>query len=55
MAKSSKGSYPKSFSTPHAPKKCVDRNLAKINPLKEQFEPTAACPVNSHKRMAGAA
>lgn len=32
----------------------VDRNLAKVNPLKQQFEPTAKEPVNQHKRMAGA-
>lgn len=34
--------------------KFVDRNLMKVNPLKEQFEPTDAEPVNQHKRMAGA-
>ena len=32
-----------------------DRNLAATNPLKEQFEPTDAEPVNQHKRMAGCA
>ena len=37
------------------PGKYVDRNLFKVNPLKEQFEPTDAVPVNQHKRMAGAA
>lgn len=34
--------------------KYVDRDLVKVNPLKEQFEPTAAEPVSQHKRMAGA-
>ena len=32
----------------------VDRDLAAVNPAKEQFEPTDAEPVNQHKRMAGA-
>ena len=32
----------------------VDRNLAAINPTKQQFEPTDAEPVNQHKKMAGA-
>ncbi len=32
-----------------------DRNLSKVNPLKEQFEPTPANPVRQHKRMAGMA
>lgn len=30
-----------------------DRDLAATNPIKEQFEPTDADPVNQHKRMAG--
>lgn len=32
----------------------VDRNLMKINPLKQQFEPTDAEPVRQHAKMAGA-
>lgn len=32
----------------------VDRNLMKVNPRKEQFEPTAAEPVRQHAKMAGA-
>jgi len=53
-------SYPKSAKAPKMRKgndeggKFVDRPLAKISPLKEQFEPTPAEPVNQHKRMAGA-
>lgn len=31
----------------------IDRNLAAINPLSEQFEPTAECPVPQRKRMGG--
>ncbi len=31
-----------------------DRNLMGVSPLKEQFEPTDATPINQHKRMAGA-
>jgi hypothetical protein len=33
--------------------KLVERNLAKINPLKEQFEPSGKDPVAQHKKMAG--
>lgn len=33
--------------------KFVDRNLAAINPLKEQFEPSGAEPVRQHFKMAG--
>ena len=40
--------------TPKAPEKCVERNLAAINPTKEQFEPTEAMPMPQHQRMAGA-
>jgi hypothetical protein len=36
------------------PQTYMDRDLAKINPLKEQFEPTAAEPVRQHAKMAGA-
>lgn len=32
----------------------VARPLMKINPRREQFEPTPAEPVSQHKRMAGA-
>lgn len=32
----------------------MDRNLMKVNPLKEQFEPTPAEPVRQHAKMAGA-
>jgi hypothetical protein len=34
--------------------KMVQRDLLKVNPKKEQFEPTKASPVSQHKRMAGA-
>lgn len=34
--------------------KFVDRNLAAVNPLTEQFEPTDAEPVRQHAKMAGA-
>jgi hypothetical protein len=30
-----------------------DRNLAAVNPLKQQFEPTPASPVRQHYKMAG--
>ena len=33
--------------------KFVDRNLAGVNPLKEQFEPTGTEPVRQHFKMAG--
>ena len=36
------------------PQTYMDRDLAKINPLKEQFEPTAAEPVRQHAKMVGA-
>ena len=42
-----------SFSTPAAAKAFKDRNLMKVNPLKEQFEPTTAAPVRQHVKMAG--
>lgn len=32
----------------------VDRDLAGVNPTKQQFEPTEAEPVRQHARMAGA-
>jgi hypothetical protein len=31
----------------------VDRQLLGVNPLREQFEPTDAEPINGHKREAG--
>jgi hypothetical protein len=31
----------------------VDRNLMKVNPLKEQFAPTDAEPVRQRYKMAG--
>ena len=31
----------------------VDRKLDKVNPLKEQFEPTDKCAIPQHKKMAG--
>ena len=34
--------------------KFVARNLAAMNPRKEQFAPTPAEPVRQHARMAGA-
>lgn len=33
--------------------KYVDRDLTKVNPTKEQFEPTDAEPVRQHYKMAG--
>ena len=33
--------------------KFVARDLMKVNPRKEQFEPTAAEPVRQHFKMAG--
>ena len=35
------------------PMKFVPRNLMGVNPLKEQFEPTAAEPVPQRYKMAG--
>lgn len=37
------------------PDQFKDRDLAAVNPTKEQFEPTDEIPVSQHKRMAGAA
>lgn len=31
----------------------TDRNLAKVSPVQEQFEPTEGEPVRQHARMAG--
>lgn len=31
----------------------VARDLCAVNPLAQQFEPTAASPIRQHKRMAG--
>lgn len=31
----------------------VDRDLTKVSPLREQFEPTPAEPVRQHFKMAG--
>ena len=39
----------------HTPEKFVDRNLVPVSPLKEQFEPTEACPVPQKYKMAGGA
>lgn len=39
--------------TPAAVTKYQDRNLVPVNPLKEQFEPTEAMPVQQKTRMAG--
>lgn len=33
--------------------KFIDRNLANVNPLTEQFAPTDANPIRQHARMAG--
>ena len=30
----------------------IDRNLMSVNPLREQFEPTADQPIRQHARMA---
>ena len=37
------------------PQRFRDRNLAAINPLREQFEPTDAVPVRQRNKMAGGA
>ncbi len=57
--KGKQASYPKQAKSPirganDEKGRFVDRDLCKVNPLKEQFEPTAAEPVSQHKRMAGA-
>lgn len=53
-------SYPKTAKSPSYGGKSndeggkfVDRKLAGVNPLKEQFEPTPAEPVRQHFKMAG--
>jgi hypothetical protein len=48
-----KSSQTKQIQTPQAVKKFVDRDLCKVNPTKQQFEPTEAAPVRQHARMAG--
>lgn len=30
-----------------------DRNLVKVNPMKEQFEPTDSCPIRQRNKMGG--
>jgi hypothetical protein len=52
MSKTSKAKQ-REAKTPAAPTGYQDRNLAAVNPLKEQFEPTPASPIPQHKRMAG--
>jgi len=53
-------SSPKQAKAPKMPRgndeggKYVDRDLCKMNPLKQQFEPTDAEPVRQHAKMAGA-
>lgn len=53
-------SFPKGPKVPAMPKgndeggKFVDRDLAAVNPLREQFEPTGPEPVRQHAKMAGA-
>lgn len=37
------------------PTRFHDRNLVPVNPLKQQFEPTAAVPVPQRYKMAGGA
>ena len=55
MAKQSKSQKsPAGFNTPKASEQLKDRNLAAVNPTKEQFEPTDAMPMPQHQRMAGA-
>lgn len=50
----------KQVSKPRMPKgndergKFVDRDLCKVDPKKEQFEPTVAEPVRQRAKMAGA-
>lgn len=56
MAKSSKASRRMPAAAPSSPaasQKFMDRDLCKVDPKKEQFEPTEACPVRQHARMAG--
>lgn len=36
-----------------AKEKFKDRDLSKVNPLDQQFEPTDAEPVRQHQKMAG--
>lgn len=52
MKKSTKQSY-REAKTPSYSPKFVDRDLTKVSPMKEQFEPTDACPVRQRARMAG--
>ena len=57
MAKQSK--YPPQMPAPKPVKAAAggfqDRDLTKVNPLNEQFEPTDAMPVRQHFKMAGGA
>lgn len=60
MAKSSRKTkeakcFPCDMKAPAVPTKFVDRDLCKVNPLKEQFEPTDAMPVRNTYKMAGGA
>ena len=41
------------ISTPKLKSSFTDRDLCKVSPLREQFEPTDAEPVSQRKRMAG--
>jgi hypothetical protein len=60
MAKPKQRSTPTPARAPKMPQgndeggRFVDRNLAGVNPTKQQFEPTEAEPVRQHARMAGA-
>lgn len=55
MAKQGKSQKSRAeFNTPKAPQKCVERNLMKQDPCKDQCEPTEAMPMPQHQRMAGA-
>jgi hypothetical protein len=52
-------SFPKNAKAPRMPRgndeggRFVDRNLVRVSPAREQFEPTAAEPVRQKFKMAG--
>lgn len=52
MLKSSKGKDHKHVKGGQGTK-FTDRDLRKVNPMKEQFEPTEAAAIRQHKRMGG--
>jgi len=54
-SKQSKAPAPREAKCAATPTKFVDRDLTKVNPLTQQFEPTDACPVRQRVQMAGGA